>query len=379
MKLSKELMGSDQDLYELLQGTSLRKIIKNMFDEPLFQAYTKSGNAYSLIPSKHACNLILGLNEYGPMGVSVGYNCTQLEYEVFVKEFLKLGTMQLALDGKTSTWTWQTKGEIASDISVSYTDEGIQALSYVLTPDQKKYPKDGARFNYVKGNEVTFHLQDASIGHVMFQGKLSKDNRFTSFDLKVKNEKDAERLTLSLADHKISGKMNIPVSAYDWSTGETSVSYMVVGAFAGTTDTQDKLQTANIQIASVDAKTKKPIFITQGQYNVGKYNFSVRGYDEYSGELSWTGSGIVEKNHFTHASDLVIFDEGKVTFGANIDLRDNKENYSVKVLYVGDDKTRVNVYLENTGTKSDTARDVAVPVKFQEFDEKTLNDLLKDL
>jgi len=375
MKISKELTGSDQELADLLQGASLRKILNTLFDEPLFQAYTKSGNAYALIPSKHACNILLGLNEHGPFGFSIGYTCSQYEYEVFVKEFLKLGTMQLALDGKVSTWTWKTQGEIASDISVSYTDDGIQQLSYVLTPDQKKYPKDGARFNYSKGNEVTFHLQDASIGHMMFQGKLSKENRFTSFDLSVKNEKDVERLTLKLADHVISGKMNIPVSEYNWLDGKTYISYIVVGAFAGNTDAQDRLQTLSAQIASVDAQTKKPIFITQGQYNSGKYNFSVRGFHESSGELSWKGSGVIEKHHFTHTSELAIFDEGKVTFGADIDVRDNKENYSINVLYVGDDNTRVNAYLKNVGTKSDTARDVVVPEKFKEMNEEALSEL----
>gem|GEM_PF-2748354 len=169
LKISQETTGGNQEIAELLQGASLRKIVQNMFDEPLFQAYTKSGNAYVLIPSKHACNLIIGINKKGPLGVSNGYTCGQYEYETFVKEFIKLGTMTLAFDGKLSTWAFKAQGTIDSDISISYNEDGIQKISYVLTPDQKIYPGDGADFSYQKGKDIKFHLKDATMGYVMYQ------------------------------------------------------------------------------------------------------------------------------------------------------------------------------------------------------------------
>jgi len=376
IKISPEITAEEQVISDVLKKASLRKIIGNMFDEPLLQAYTKSGNTYALVPTKHACNLLLWMNTYGPLWFSNGYTCGQYEYETFVKEFLKLGTTTITLDANMSTWKFHAQGAVESDISVSYNKNGLQKISYIVTPDQKKYPNDGASFFYEKWKEIKFDLRDATNGSVIFQGTLGTTNRMTAFDLSVKNEKGNERLTLKLDNHTISGKMNVPLSNYDWKESKYVVSHRLIGVFSWKTNSQDTLEALSMQVASIELDEKKPTLLVSTNYNSGKYTFLVRGYDKYSGDFSWKWSGQIEKKYFTHTSQMKIFDEWTLDLLANIDTRGNTENFALEGTFRAPNKTHIQGYLKYIGTNSDTTKEIKAPAKFTDFNEDDFYELL---
>ncbi len=235
-----------------------------ILSEPMFRAYKKQGDRYYVIPTKYACDTIKQLaNKFDPFN---GSTCTQWQYENLLED-IKESQVEVYIQMWSDTTIWFEASGIDDEIiqfdwEMTFSDTAIESVQVVITPDQKKFPKEWWKLEYKRNQFLNwFMYADDWEMDMKFSSTLDKNNRFSSMSLEMAVEELFSEI--SLDNNKISGSYNL--SDYN-STVEWEISWK--------TTSGNKLSSLQITNILKSKQAPEESNISSFEYNNGKFDFT---------------------------------------------------------------------------------------------------------
>jgi hypothetical protein len=232
---------------------------KVLFAKPMFTAYKKQWETYSIIPTKYACDTLKVLaNKFDPFNPD---SCTGDQYDNFIKYMLSFWelTMTLGKENILAYTAHKTNDLDAFDASITFTDESITKINVNIIPDQEKYINEKAVLSYEKNKSLNIDLFiDKGDFKVNFDGILDKNNKFSSIkhSTHFKDYSDLLDWNLVLKNRKITGNFSAISSKgnYNYETGEYEKVQWdgFFSEISGSTNSKNELKSLNITFNGKD-------------------------------------------------------------------------------------------------------------------------------
>lgn len=370
-------------IFGTLQNLSLEWIFsewKNIFFQPLLQAYQKSGNTYYLVPTQYACEKYFELEQklqfsnrwYTPK------TCSSTVYQAFVKEFVTMWELYLTLwDGKNTFWYYftDTYDKTTFDFSFDYSSEYIENVDIIITPDQSKYKDEWFSFHYQRAEFLKSYLNAESGKYTAhFEAELDQNNHFISIDSYINFNKDFV-WEMALKNKKLTGFYIIKERGYDYNSEnwDYKLKNVYAVAISWKMKEQNILQTLWVKFAGVDIKSKQPFLIGKTSYNNWDYTFSLTSTSDYE-SFEWKGKGSVSKETFSLQSNFNAMNDYHGKFNMSLDTSSNKNNAHIDLRVNNLDKN-IFQFIFNNEAKREYKENIKIeaPSDYQEFDISTWN------
>lgn len=261
---------------------------KVLFAKPMFTAYKKTWDKYSIIPTKYACDSLKVLaNKFDPFNPD---SCTGDQYDDFIKDMLLVGELTMTL-GKENVLEYNihkdNKYVENGNLLIGFTDIDITKLIVNFIPHQTELVNQKLSLSYEKNDHLNmlFYTLNGDID-IKLNSTLDRRNNFSNID-HTAHVKYYGDWNLSLQNRKIDGNLIITSDrwSYNYETGE----YEKVewdGFFSeisGSTDSRNELRSLNI---TFNGKENGEEYINGDfLYNLPKFRFNVNATNRYSKAL----------------------------------------------------------------------------------------------
>ena len=270
-----------KQILETLKNLNPTKILadsKEVLGKPMFKAYEKNGDKYSLIPTKYACDKFKELNaKFDPWN---GSTCSDSQYERMLKKLAESGDLYIEI--------WTHKNKLSFD---AYPEYDIKSFnSYVIFTDTSidevkselvttKWT-DWFKLEYLKNNKLNFDLNVWEEVQLELNSKLDRNNKFSfiDFDYNVKWYRSEVVADLKLENKKITWSFKSTTEKYDWYDYDTWKSKYKPGDIISWNltwkqDYNNKLQDLELNISWVDAETKEQFLTAKLSKKSNNYTF----------------------------------------------------------------------------------------------------------
>ncbi len=159
--------------------------VKTTLSKPLFEAYKKDWNKYSLVPTKYSCDqAMLILNKMNPWYPA---KCSDSDYAEMKKDILKEWEIYLEIAKENKIWykAFEKNGE-KIEIYSKFNKYSVNKIYSKLSVDFTNW----FEFNYEKNKKITFNLNDREVTKINFISTLDNKNNFNiKIDYYEKNKK----------------------------------------------------------------------------------------------------------------------------------------------------------------------------------------------
>lgn len=228
-----------QKAMQILKSFSPAKIFSDahkLMEKPLFTAYKKQGERYYIIPTKQACDVMKkAMNTFDPFH---GDNCTQGQYESFIKRDLKDIDIFLEFHGDITTLGFESQVQDMEEMKgyILFTDTQLLGATVSVIPDQEEYPEEGIEFFYKKAERLDLSVMITQDFQVSWESLLDSNNRLSYIKAYGYAQWYRESLNwnVNLENNSIDGSLTYDQgerSSYDYQTGEyTKVQWPVFRA-----------------------------------------------------------------------------------------------------------------------------------------------------
>ena len=206
---------NSKQVLDLIKNINPSKIIsdgKKIMWEPIFRAYKKEWDRYSLVPSKYACDKFKELSaKFDPFN---GSNCSESQYENMIKSLADNGDLYLEVWNNENKLGFEMKqwlGISSFNSYIIFTDTSVEELKSELIAKNN----EGFLLEYTKNSNLNFSL-DAWDTNIILESDLNKYNDFSSAYVSINLERFAYSLDseIKYQDNKISGTTII--NDMDW-------------------------------------------------------------------------------------------------------------------------------------------------------------------
>ena len=162
-----------------INPTSIKNDINNLFSWLIFEPYEKSWDKYYIKPTKYACDSFKKLaNKFDPINWE---NCTDSQYKNFIKDLNELWKIYISFSwNKNTIWfEWVKFDDIEkNNFMLTYTSDNIEKIYWELIPDQKKFPNEFLKLDFVSKEKLDVQLSAKSEWvEGKFISKLDSNNK----------------------------------------------------------------------------------------------------------------------------------------------------------------------------------------------------------
>ena len=299
---NKYISFSDEDTQEAIQilnSLTPNKIInggKELFSEPMFEAYAKDGDKYLLKPTKHACDTAKELaDKFDPFN---GSSCSDSQYKDMLEDLNEVWELYIIL-WKDNQIGFHWKDRTTDFIwFMIYNDSNILEINTSIIPNQDKYPDEWFELSY-KSNEklnINLNANKWDINYTL-DSKLDSNNNFIYIDIKghTADKYSDFAINLELKDKKIDWAFEINNSAYNWETDNYQLSTTIRSEVNWTTDYANKLATLNIDTTGINIEDDTKFFTSDFRYKSWELSFNAHTTNQYINndiELNWKWDSI---------------------------------------------------------------------------------------
>lgn len=193
-----------REFFEMLEKFNLPKILndgKEALWKPMFKAYKKEGDKYSLTPTKYACDKFKELTS--KFDLINGSKCSESQYESMIKLLAENGELYIEI--------WDNKNKLGFNMYKDF--NGYSFNSYIIFTNtsineiksEMKTTKWDELFilDYKKNNKLNLKMNILGVIISTFNWNLNNNNEFTSIDLNIYSEDF--KSNIKLRNKKISG------------------------------------------------------------------------------------------------------------------------------------------------------------------------------
>lgn len=223
-------------LMRWLSPQSLSSEGNKIMSEPMFRAYKKQGNKYSIVPTLYACSTIKELaQKFDPF---FGEDCTEWQYQDFLWDLAE-AWFEMYLDIWTIDNTlWFSVASIdnidSMNGSITFNDTSLEWMTLVVVPNQQQAPGEGLDIQYSKNWSLNINMTaDWWDTQMVLESLLDGNNLFSSIDMSMKSD-------------GMSGSMNLKDNIISWSYSIGSEYEKMVWNISWSTQKDNSIKTFNI-------------------------------------------------------------------------------------------------------------------------------------
>jgi hypothetical protein len=206
----------------ILNSLTPNKILadwKAILEKPMFRAYKKDWDKYYLVPTKYACDKTKELlNKFDPFNPS---SCTDSQYKSMINNLAEVWEIYMKIWNNTTIWfEWISDSQIEKlEWYITFSDTEIEEINFYITPNQKKYPNEFLKIEYIKNNKLDFGLY-ADKWEIDFKlsSILNNNNNFSyiNFHWNIITKYNEFYSNLILENQRISWNFKYYPWKYDW-------------------------------------------------------------------------------------------------------------------------------------------------------------------
>lgn len=158
---------------------NIKSDINNLFSWLIFEPYEKSWDKYYIKPTKYACDSFKKLaNKFDPINWE---NCTESQYKNLIKDLNESWKIYISFSwDKNIIWfEWKKFGDIEkNNFILTYNTNNIEKIYWELIPDQKKFPNEFLKLDFVNKEKLDVQLSAKSEWiEAKFISKLDSNNK----------------------------------------------------------------------------------------------------------------------------------------------------------------------------------------------------------
>lgn len=294
---------------------------EKLFLKPMFTAYEKKWDVYSIIPTKYACDSLKVLtNKFDPFSPN---SCTDSQYKDIIKDIISEWELTMTLGNENILkYSYTADNTVETfDITVAFTDSSINKFDINIIADQKKYKNEQFILSYWKNQylDIDFYANKWEFDF-NFTSILDSNNKFSEIthSAYIQSWNDIFTSNLTLKNKSISWTLKIEsdISEYNYDTGkyEKNGSEYIGANISGNTNYQNELN--NINITYIGNDGEKNYLNGELVYNLPHLKFVSKYKDEY-----WNAEFIFDGqwNNFNKNFD---------SFTAQAEIKETESNYN---------------------------------------------------
>lgn len=141
--------------------TDIKAQIENIFATPLLQVKNKTERGYTLIPSKHFCDIIKKISGiFDPFG---GKECSENQYQDMLEDFEESGLEIIMALGNTNTISISLlEDDESMQLALSWNDEGVTTMAWSFLSSSNYSGESHMNFHFVPKESLSLTAGDRS-------------------------------------------------------------------------------------------------------------------------------------------------------------------------------------------------------------------------
>lgn len=324
---------NSKEAMQILNSLTPAKIIsegKSILSKPMFEAYGKVDNKFLLKPTKYACDKMKELsNKFDPFNWT---SCTDSQYKKLIKDLNETWIIYMIIWDNNEIWFISDQDWVKINSKIVYNEKNILEVIANITPDQNKYKNEWLNLSFKNNESLNINTNfDKWASVYNFDSKLDSNNNFTFINLKwfSKSKYDDLWINIELKNKIIKWWIVSTSSSYDWDSDEYIKSDNIKADINWTTDSNNKLETLNIDIKGTNINDNSEFLNSNFKYKTWEFslnNYLTSKYSKSDFEIKWKWDSInkiltwLDSKIVIKSKDYYSEDEFYEIFNSNIKL-----------------------------------------------------------